>query len=152
VTPLGTVVFPAMVIALAVAWWYMIYSAPWTLSLLLPRRGLFFAVGFAVFAAGIAGAAIVAYSYRQPGDFIGALLTAFWGGWLMLAPTAALRSTPEDEDMMERLALMLVTLLCVLVLSFYSSKVEVITGMQLWLVLMGAFIALRGVGDRRRRR
>jgi hypothetical protein len=148
---MGQALFLATVCAICVGWWLTVYAAPWTLSMLMPRGGLVFTIGFAFFAFGIAGAAIAVYAYASPTGFVGALLMAFWGGWLMLAPSAALRSSPQDIDMMERLGLMLVALMCVLVLSFYTRSTQVIAGLQLWLVLLGAVIATKGVQRRQRR-
>jgi hypothetical protein len=126
-----------------------VYLAPWTLSLLVPKGGLIFTIGFAIFAVGLGGAALAVYGPAQPAHFVGSLLTAFWGGWLMLAPTAARRSSPEDIEMMERLAVMLVALMCVLVLSFFAPP-ETIAGLQLWLVLFGGAIVTRGLSTGRR--
>ncbi len=148
---MGQLLFLLTVIAICVAWWMAVNSAPWTLSMLLPRGNMVFAIGFVAFAMGIAACALSVYAYASPGDFVGALLTAFWGGWLMLAPSASMRSSPEDTEMMERLALMLVALMCVLVLSFYARSVEAIAGLQLWLILLGAVIATKGVRRRQRR-
>jgi hypothetical protein len=137
---MGHVLFVLAVLGICVGWWLAVYAAPWTLSLLIPRGGLIFAVGFGIFAFGLGSAALAVYGAASPGEFVGSLLIAFWGGWLMLAPTAARRSSPEDVEMMERLAIMLVALMCVLVLSFYAAP-EAVAGLQLWLVLFGAAVA-----------
>ncbi len=141
---MGSLLFVAMVLAICVAWWMAVYAAPWTLSMILPRGGLVFALGFAIFAFGLANASVDVYGSGSPEAFVSSLLLAFWGGWLMLAPTAAQRSSPEDVEMMERLGVMLVALMCVLVLSFFASPVG-IAGLQLWLVLFGAGVATRGL-------
>ncbi|HXH23170.1 MAG TPA: hypothetical protein VNN10_14185 [Dehalococcoidia bacterium] len=146
---MGHVLFITVVLVICVAWWAAVYAAPWTLSLLLPAGKLIFMIGFAVFAFGLGSAALTAYSIARPEDFVGSLLFAFWGGWLMLAPTAARRSSPEDREMMERLGVMLVALMCVLVLSFYAPP-EAIAGLQLWLVLFGGAVATRGLARRER--
>lgn len=146
---MGQLMFAFVVLAIGVGWWFTVYSAPWTLSILLGRSGLIFSIGFAIFAFGLGGAALAVYGLGSPGAFVGSLLTAFWGGWLMLAPTASQRSSPEDTEMMERLALMLVALMCVLVLSFYAPP-EAIAGLQFWLVLFGAAVATRSLTGSRR--
>ena len=146
---MGYILFIAVVLAICVGWWLTVYAAPWTLSLLLPRGSLIFTIGFGIFAVGLAGAAMSVYSLSSPGQFVGSLLTAFWGGWLMLAPTAASRSSPEDIEMMERLGIMLFALMCVLVLSFYAAP-QTVAGLQLWLVLFGAAVATRGLTRSRR--
>jgi hypothetical protein len=146
---MGEILFVAVVLVICVGWWMAVYLAPWTLSLLLPKSSLIFIIGFAIFAVGLGGAALAVYGVAQPEHFVGALLTAFWGGWLMLAPTAGRRSSPEDVEMMERLAVMLVALMCVLVLSFFASP-QAIAGLQLWLVLFGGAIVTRGLSTSRR--
>lgn len=146
---MGHLLFIAIVLVICVAWWMAVYLAPWTLSLLLPRGSLIFLIGFGIFALGLGGAALAVYGLGSPVEFIGSLLTAFWGGWLMLAPTAARRSSAEDVEMMERLGIMLVALMSVLVLSFFASPREV-AGLQLWLVLFGAGLATGSVTTSRR--
>lgn len=146
---MGPLLFVAIVLAICVGWWLTVYAAPHTLSLLLPKGGLVFGFGFAIFAAGLANAALAVYGLGQPQAFIGALLTSFWGGWFMLAPTAARRSSPEDLEMMERLGVMLLALMCVLVSSFFATR-EAVLGLQLWLVLFGAVVATRKPAGLRR--
>jgi hypothetical protein len=58
---MGSLLFVAMVLAICVAWWMAVYSAPWTLSMILPRGGLVFALGFAIFAFGLANASFDVY-------------------------------------------------------------------------------------------
>ena len=149
---MGETLFVLTVIAICVGWWLCVQAAPVSIAALLPKPEMVFMAGFGIFAVGIGAAAISVYAFASPTDFIGALLTAFWGGWLMLIPDSGRRSSPEAADMMERLALMLVALMCVLVLSFYARETMEIAGLQLWLVLLGAVIAIKGVPRRHQRR
>jgi hypothetical protein len=149
---MGQALFVLTVLGIGVGWWICVHWAPWTISMLLPRTSLVFTIGFALFALGLASCALAVYAYADPRAFVGSLLTAFTGGWLMLAPSASQRSSPEHEDMMERLGLMLFMLMCVLVLAFYARSTEAIAGLQLWLILLGAVIATKGIQRSQRRR
>lgn len=144
---MGQLLFGGAVILIGLAWWRAVYLAPPALSVLMRGNGIVFVFGFAIFALGLGGAGLAVYASGSPTQFVGSLVTAFWGGWVMLAPTASRRSSPEDAEVMERLAIMLMALMAVLLLSFEAPP-RVVAGLQLWLVLFGGVVALGGVAPR----
>jgi hypothetical protein len=137
-----TLVLPLIVIVIGLSWWLAVHYAPAVLSRVLPRD-LTFLFGACFFIVGAFGITHAVYEARDPSLFLTSLVQCFGATWFMLAPSAALRGDPDDAPMMKNLAVMLGAALAVLVLSLYVDQREAEAGLQLWLILFGAAVALR---------
>jgi hypothetical protein len=125
-----------VIVIMGLSWWLLVHYAPRVLSFVLPGR-LTFAIGAALFALGAVAAFMAARFTGQPALYLDALIQAFVGAWLMLAPSAARRGTLEDEAFMRTVAAMLASLLGATVLLFYVPSGEAAAAVYLWLVGFG---------------
>ena len=139
---MSDLILPLLVVVIGLSWWLAIHYAPGVLSRVLPR-GLTFFLGVALFIFGAFGACYAVYQLRDPELFLGALIQCFSATWLMLAPSAGSRGDPEDASMLRNLAAMLGAGAGVLLLSLYVRVPLAMGGLQLWLVLFSATVALQ---------
>lgn len=135
-------ILPLMVVSLGLSWWLAVYYAPGVLSRILPRN-LTFMIGTGFFVFGALGAVTSVYGAHDPKLMLSSFIQCFVGTWYMLAPSAALRGDPEDDRMVQNLAIMLASGAAVLVLSLYLRQPAAQAFLQLWLVLFGSAVALR---------
>jgi hypothetical protein len=137
-----SLVLPLFVVAIGLSWWLAVHYAPKVLSRILPRDLTFF-MGVVGFILGSFGACYAVYLVRDPRLFLGSLVQCFSATWFMLAPSAGLRGDPDDASMMRNLAAMLGAGAGVLLLSLYVRGPLALGGLQLWLILFSATVALR---------
>jgi hypothetical protein len=135
-------ILPLLVVVIGLSWWLAVHYAPVVLSRVLPRDLTFF-IGVALFILGAFSACFAVYQLRDPRLFLVSLVQCFTATWFMLAPSAGSRGDPEDASMMRSLAAMLGAGTSVLLLSLYVRVPLAMGGLQLWLVLFGAAVALR---------
>ena len=135
-------ILPLLVVVIGLSWWLAVHYAPGVLSRVLPAS-LAFWTGVGAFVFGALCACLAVYSERDPYLFLASLVQCFGATWLMLAPSAGLRGDPDDQPMMRDLAAMLGAAAGVLLLSLYIRVPLALAGLQIWLVLFGAAVALR---------
>jgi hypothetical protein len=135
-------ILPLLVVVIGLSWWLAIHYAPGALSRVLPRDLTFF-IGVGLFVFGAFGACYAVYRLRDPALFLGALVQCFSATWFMLAPSAGSRGDPEDASMIRNLAAMLGAGAGVLLLSLYVRGPLALGGLQLWLILFSATVALQ---------
>src|SRR5688572_8333696 len=105
-------------VVLASSMWLLILSAPRALSLVIPARPAFY-IGAAFFVFGLFGAFVGAYSLHDGASVLASFLQCFIGLWLMLAPSAGLRGSDLDQQMMRRLFLMVAFIMVIIIAAMY---------------------------------
>jgi hypothetical protein len=123
-------------------WWAAVMFSPRALSLLLPL-GLTFAFGTGLFLLAMFSAFLSASVIHGPDLLLGSLIQGFVGGWLMLAPSAARRGSPEHDEALRLVGVMLAAAVGVLVLSLYVRSPHLLALLNVSLMSFGAVLATR---------
>jgi hypothetical protein len=136
---MGHLILLHMIVIVGLGWWCTVNYSPPILSLIMPRRFVF-ALGAAFFTVGVFLAFVAASEARDPQLFMGGLIECFIGGWLMLAPAAAMRGTAEFSRAMNALAVLLIGLVGVMYIMFYVQTPAGFALLNLWLLLFGVLL------------
>ncbi len=143
------VVLIAVIGAVSLGCWGMVRSAPWVLATILPR-GLTFGFGAGFFVFGLFSAFFAAYAMHSPEAMIGSFIQSYVGLWFMLATSAGLRGSYEDERDLRRIAVMMGLLIGVIVATLYVSSAQPMAVVNLCLVATGLWLTrgfLRGASS-----
>src|SRR5256885_1940177 len=95
------VVFLFLVLALTFAGWGLVMSAPRVLAMILPRK-LTIAIGITLLVLGSVGA-FASAEIGEPENIIYSILQVYMGLWWILATSAGVRGSYQDEQMLRRL-------------------------------------------------
>ena len=118
------------------------HYCPRVLALLLPAN-LTFYLGAVLIVFASFSAFVGVYILRDPAILISSLIEGFSGSWLLLVPFAAMRDTVQGEEILNRTATMLASVVGVLFLGLYIRSPSLLAMTHLWLVLFGAVVILR---------
>ena len=136
------VVLVAVIVAMSALWWGVVRSAPWVLSMILPRR-LAFALGAGLFVIALFSAFAAAHALGDPKAMVGSLVPGYVGVWLMLATSASFRRSVEDDQLLQRIAFMIALLVGVIVASLYVKSPQILAVLEVALVACGLWLTLR---------
>ena len=133
------IVLVSLVIVVGILGWFLAHAAPGLLSRILPAR-LAFGLGTALIFLGAFGAFLDSYYLRDPPGILGSFVIIIVGLWFMLAPTAHLRGTYRDEQMLRRLFAMLGIVFATIIGSLYIRADEVMALLSLLMITVGFWV------------
>lgn len=120
--------------------WMLLQSAPRSLSLLLPTN-LTFGLGACFFTFAVFNAFTSAFIFQKPEFLIESLILVIVGLWFMCAATAGQRGSANDNEMMKRLAAMLLLLMGLMVSMLYVNDPKVVSVLSLAMIGGGYWVS-----------
>ena len=136
------IVLIALIVVGSFGCWALLGRQPLILSMFLPRTFTFIA-GSILFVMGFFAAFAAAYGLRDAGEMLGAFVFGFVGLWLVMVPSAGMRGSPDHEEMLRRLAMMMGLLLGAILASLYIRDPKLMSLVNLALISGGSFLAIR---------
>ncbi len=133
------VVLISLTITIGILGWFLAHAAPGLLSRILPA-GLAIGLGTALVFLGAFGAFLDSYYLRDPRGILGSFVIIIVGFWFILAPTAHLRGTYYDEQMLRRLFGMLAVVFATIIGSLYIRADEVMALLSLIMITSGFWL------------
>ena len=100
------VILILLIAALLALMWQLVHYSPRILSMMLPR-GFTIAMGTFLLILGIFAAFLAASVLDSPGRMLRSLVFGYMGLWWILATSASMRGSHDDEAMLRRLFLMM---------------------------------------------
>ena len=140
------IVLIALAVTIGILGWFLAHSAPSVLSRILPS-GLAFGLGTTLVLLGGFGAFLDSYYLRDPRGILGSFVIIIVGLWFMLAPTAHLRGTYRDEQMLRRLFAMMAVVFAALIGSLYVRADEVMAILSLVMIIAGFWLTTNFFGQ-----
>ncbi len=134
------VVLISLTVTVGILGWYLAHAAPGLISRILPA-GLAIGLGTTLVLIGAFGAFLDSYYLRDPRGILGSFVIIIVGLWFRLAPTAHLRGTYRDEQMLRRLFAMLAVVFATIIGSLYVRADEVTALLSLVMIIVGFWMA-----------
>jgi hypothetical protein len=132
-----------IILALALSFlsWHLVRSAPASVARVLPQP-LTFIIGAILFLLGVWTAFTAAWLAEDPSDILFAMLRMYVGLWFMLAATAGMRGSEEDERYLRRLFGMIGIVMATIIASMYLNNDQAIAALQLAMIGGGFWVTL----------
>jgi hypothetical protein len=132
-----------IVLALTLSWlaWHLVRSAPASVARVLPQP-LTFIIGSLLLVLGVWGAFTAAQITQDPSDILFAMVRMYVGLWFMLAATAGLRRSEEDERYLRRLFGMIGIVMAMIIASLFLDGKQALAALQLAMIAGGFWVTL----------
>ncbi len=134
------IVFIALTVALTWLCWELIKSSPRVLSMVLPKK-LTFGIGLGLFVIAMFSAVMSTFD-RDPQLLLESFVEIYVGLWLMLATSAGLRGSYEDDQMLRRVFTMMGLVTAAMIGFLYVPTPQLAAVLNLVLVLGGFWVML----------
>jgi len=130
-----------LAVTLSVMAWFLVHYAPPLVSRLLPQP-LTFAIGAFLFVLGVFSAFAGAEVSQDPAAILYAMVRMYVGLWFMLASTAGMRGSEDDQPFMRRLFGMIAIVMTAIIASLYLEGRQAIATLHLLMIAGGFWVTV----------
>ena len=140
------VVLLTLVASLTYLMWHLAHTTPRVLVMMFPPR-LYYIFGVFLLLFGVFLAYVSAYKLHSGEGVLQSLIQVYAGIWWILASSAGMRGSYEDERMMRRLFAMLGLLVSAILATVFLSDPRVLAVVNLSMITAGFFVATNYLRD-----